>query len=290
MIDFGTKAASEVVLFTWEPELATADAIATIAIAAISPATITISDETATDSAVTFRAAGGATGEIAYISLSTETDAGDTITDVGRLVIVAHSPGEIITAGELRAELRDCADADSVLLNLITDAREFVEAETGRATIAREVVQVMDAWPGGELNEWWDGVRDGAISADAPNFVELNIRPAISITTIETLNESGVAATWANSNYVLDNLGDVHRIVLKPGSSWPIVGLPAGGIRITYQAGYADPSLVPGMFKRAVRQIASHWYENRELASADAANKIPMMAAHIIKNLKERRL
>lgn len=291
MLDWGTKAAGEIIVVRWQPTLATGDELESFTCVALAPATTLVDDTSYSATEGTATISGGAVEEIAYFQLEGTTASGETLQEVGRLTIVDEAIGDVVTPGELRGELRDCMDADEVLADLIATAREYVETETGSISLAREVVVVLDGWPTGNVSGWWDGVREGPIGGgDAPNWIELPRMPALSITSVETLDSNGQPTTWAAGNYYLDNRSDTHRLILKPGASWPVPGVPAAGIIITYQAGYDDPAKVPQMFKRCVLQLAAHWYENRELASADATNRVHFMARELLEKLKVRRL
>lgn len=204
-------------------------------------------------------------------------------------ILITGPASEPVTAAELRAHLRDVPDADSVLEELITDAREYVEEATGLAMISQDRQLTLDAWPfgqGGDGLGWWDGVKDGALIGTAARFVELPRAPLISITSITTYDEARNATVWAAGNYYADTGNRPGRLLLKSGATWPIPTASGAGIVIAYKAGHEDAAAVPGHLKRAIKLIAAHWYENRELVDYDGPSKVPMQADRIIRKAR----
>lgn len=209
---------------------------------------------------------------------------------MGDILITAPTE-EPVSVAELRAHLRDPADADSVLTRLIKAAREYVEEATGLALISQTRELTLDAWPGGgDGLGWWDGVQDGAIIGRAPRYVELPRGPLISITSVKTYDTGNNATTWEAGNYFADTGTRPGRLALLDGAVWPVPTRAAAGIVIRYVAGYANAAAVPNALALAILQIAAHWYENRELASLDAVNKVPMQAERILTKFRTVRL
>lgn len=201
-------------------------------------------------------------------------------------ILITGPASEPVTADELRAHLRDVADADSVLEELITSAREYVEDATGLAMISQDRQITLDGWPlgtGGDGLGWWDGVRDGALIGTAPRYLEIPRAPLISITSVTTYDTADVGTVWGSTNYLVDTGTRPGRLALNSGAVWPVPTRPVAGIVILYKAGHANAAAVPSKFKTAIKQIAGHWYENRELMDYDGASKLPMQAERIIR-------
>lgn len=209
---------------------------------------------------------------------------------MGDILITAPTE-EPVSVAELRAHLRDPADADSVLTRLIKAAREYVEEATGLALISQTRELTLDVWPGGgDGLGWWDGVQEGAIIGRAPRYVELPRGPLISITSVLTYDTGNNATTWEAGNYFADTGTRPGRLALLDGAVWPVPTRAASGIVIRYVAGYANAAAVPNALALAILQIAAHWYENRELTAIDAVNKVPMQAERILTKFRTVRL
>lgn len=206
-------------------------------------------------------------------------------------VLISGPAEEPVSVAELRSYLRDPADADSVLTRLIKAAREYVEEATGLIMVSQTRELTLDAWPGGgDGLGWWDGVQEGALIGRAPRYVELPRGPLISITSVKTYDTGNNAATWEAGNYFADTGNRPGRLALLDGAVWPVPTRAASGIVIRYVAGHANAAAVPNALCMAILQIAAHWYENRELASLDAVNKVPMQAGRILSKFRVAKL
>jgi len=80
---------------------------------------------------------------------------------------------------------------------------------------------------------------------------------------------------------------DINRL---PGAVWPMMARPTAGATVQYQAGHATIAAIPSAYKLAIMQLAAHWYENRELASLDPSQRVPMQAERIISKFRLVRL
>lgn len=157
-----------------------------------------------------------------------------------RLKVLTPPAEDPVDFATLKRHIKADGDTDN---NIIKDqmhaARELVEDHTGLTMINTTFQMIMDCWPVGERNdEWWDGVREGAITELEARTIELPTAPLISVTHIKTYDEAGVATTFAPSNYFVDSSGRKPRIGLKSSASWPIPGRTLAGIEIEFVAGY----------------------------------------------------
>lgn len=92
--------------------------------------------------------------------------------------------------------------------------------------------------------------------------IELPRSPLLSITTVESkenLEDSFVAVDSAD--YTLES--DRSPARLTWADSMPKY------IRVTYQAGYANPNAIPSETKLTILQIVTHYFENRGDTHAD---------------------
>lgn len=203
--------------------------------------------------------------------------------------LITPPASEPVTAAELRAWLRGVPDEDDVLEELIKAAREFVEQSTNRALMQQTRRFTMDRWPVHHASMGdWDGVREGAVAAATPKAIDLPIGPLISIDEVRTFADDGTPSIVPASIYFADTArDDVGGIALNGGNSWPVPGRQVNGIEIDYVAGYGESaSDVPSPLKLAIKQMAAHYYENREAVGEMSLSEAPKGAASIIKKYR----
>jgi len=124
---------------------------------------------------------------------------------------------EPITVSEVKDHLRiTTADFDTILGELITAAREYVEKITGRALVQRTLEAQYKDWH---------------------NF-DLPYPPVISVDSIEYTDTDGNTSTVDASIYSV--VSDASKIILGYGQSWPTATLHPDEypVKVTYKAGY----------------------------------------------------
>lgn len=170
-------------------------------------------------------------------------------------------------------------DDDTLLTDLIEQARQEIEDATGIAMITQTWTMTLDAWPPGR-EPWWDGVREGVISMlsqrGSSGSVMLPRYPLQSITSVTVYDEaSNSTAVTVATVFDVDSQQIPGRITLKVGQTWPIALRANNAIQIVYVAGYGDASSdVPAPIIRAVRDMAAYMYEHRgECTAGDAYAK-----------------
>ncbi|MDZ7824508.1 MAG: head-tail connector protein [Ahrensia sp.] len=170
-----------------------------------------------------------------------------------------------VTAAELRSWLRDVADNDATLDELISAASETFERETGRAVMEQGRRMMLDNWPVNQaaIGEW-DGNRQSAFAQSAARAIELPVAPLIGVTAITLFNADNQAEVIDPSRYYVDTHSEPGRITMVVGGGIPVSGRAVNGIQIDYRAGYESVALVPMPIKLAIKQLAAHFYENRE--------------------------
>lgn len=177
---------------------------------------------------------------------------------------------EPVSAAELGVHLRLHSDAITAetdyLETLISAARQLVELETGLALITQTWTYTLDRMPSKSTNDdWWDGVREGAIGSDVLDYIELPTHPLQSVTSVTTYDSSDVGTVMSSTLYRVDTRSKPGRVALRSGSVWPLFTRLTDGLEIDYVVGYGDTSAdVPASLRQAVMIIAADWYENRE--------------------------
>ena len=173
----------------------------------------------------------------------------------------------------LHARIDATAD-ESLITNLITGARQWVEQYTARALINQTWQMWIDMWPLVE-EKWWDGVRQGPITGlDRVSYISLPRPPLVSVSSVLKFDNSDNATTWPTSNYYVDTARQPGRLALRMGAVWPMPTRLTNGIMIEYVAGYgSDGTTVPEPIKTAIRQLVAHWYEHRGEATLNAGGR-----------------
>lgn len=198
-------------------------------------------------------------------------------------VIEAAPEVEPVTGDELRSYLRGVTETmlpNNDANDLISEAREMIEENTGLALITQSWTLALDCWPQIGREPWWDGVRDGAVSELTRGHGDVvpPRYPLQGITSVTTYDESDDAtAVVVADTFNVDIYRKPGRMGLKNSATWPTALRNQNAIVIVYVAGYGDAaSDVPAALKRAVKQAAAYLYENRgdSCCVADALSSV----------------
>jgi uncharacterized phiE125 gp8 family phage protein len=153
---------------------------------------------------------------------------------------------EPVSVEELKTFAKiDGSGEDNLLASFIESARQKLEEYLGRAFIEQTMVMFMD---------WW-----------VEKEVYLPRPSLISVTSVETLDESNVATVYAASNYFVITESIPGKIVIKSGISMPTNTVRnTAGFKITYKAGYGTtPNQVPRQIRNSILQLATLRFEKR---------------------------
>lgn len=164
------------------------------------------------------------------------------------LVPIAQPTTEPISIEELKDHLRvDGNDEEMLVASLIAAARVHLEQRLGLAFITQSWTSLLDRWP-----------DSGCVS--------LPIQPLQNVDAIRLLGADDVAEIVDPANYVFDRGQQSARIAPRRGHAWPTPNRVIGGIEIDFTSGFGSmPNDVPEPLRQAVRLLASHWFERREL-------------------------
>ncbi|MGE3487917.1 MAG: head-tail connector protein [Nitrospira sp.] len=171
--------------------------------------------------------------------------------------VITNPVLEPVTMPEMREHLRvEHTEEDTLIDSLIIAAREMCELTTRRSFITQTLRLSLAEWPG-------------------CNYIRLMRPPLQSVVAVRYINEDGMTQTFVSSNYVVDTDGE--RVVLQNNAVWPATTLQAGSpVTVDYVAGYGnEPQYVPERYRQAIRLLAAHWYENREVAAEKQQYEIP---------------
>ena len=210
------------------------------------------------------------------------------------LVQTVAPDSEPITLAEAKAWLRvDAANEDTLILSLITAAREHAETFTRRAFITQQFELSLDTFPG------CTRAINGALRADpryldrrhasdiSPNR-EITLRrpPLVSVESVKYYDSTGALQTLDPASYFVDTRAQPGRIVLNSDYDWPETQSRPNAVIIAYTAGYgADSASVPGRIRTAMRYMVTHWFINRtpvETGLRAAAIDVPHTAEMLL--------
>jgi uncharacterized phiE125 gp8 family phage protein len=192
-------------------------------------------------------------------------------------------PGdEPVSLDLAKAHLRvDIDDEDELIAHQVATAREYVEAQTGRALMTQTWKLWLDRFPRMDRVEFWPWASQvlGAILLPRP--------PVQSVTSIVWHGSDGSTHTVDPTTYVFDNKHAIPRVVTAFNSSWPDTTPLASidGVEVTLVAGAVDRAHVPHMAIQAILLMLGHWYMNREEVVVDLrvkAIEVPKAAADLI--------
>lgn len=162
------------------------------------------------------------------------------------LKLITSPTSGAITLAEAKLHLRVTHSAEDNLINgLIIAASELCQNETG--------ILIMP--------QVWEKTLD-----NFPDAIELPVAPVNSIVTIKYIDTAGVEQTLSGASYTLDNASNTRSAWLVPASgySWPSTYSGINGVKVRFNAGYADAASTPQALKQWMLLQIGHWFANRE--------------------------
>lgn len=195
---------------------------------------------------------------------------------------------EPVTLAEAKTQCRvyaEWTDDDALLNRLISTARILAEVELSESLISTGWDLYLDAWPGGLSGGYFNrairqmGPGPGWLPSSSNGGVITFPRgPLLAVSQVEYLDGSGTLQVLDPSTYRVST-GKVGRIQPRQGMTWPLLGVEADAIRISYTAGYgADASTVPSNIKSGILLAVGSFYANR----GDEAFELPRAARDVI--------
>ena len=194
---------------------------------------------------------------------------------------------------KLFAKISDTAE-DTQLDDFIDAAIDHFEQTTGLALIEQTWRLTLDRLPtlAGATEPWWDGIKQGALSELTParSWIEIPTAPLISVTSFSAFQMDNTSTLF--TEFYSDTDGRPGRVLLNSGAVWPVATRNAMKYQIVYKAGFGTAAdNVPADIKICVKQLALHFYENRELMTFDtAAVKVPLQCERIMTRRKLKRI
>lgn len=173
---------------------------------------------------------------------------------------------EPVSLEEMKAFARISGAGDEALLQeMIGAARVWCENFTRRVFV-RQV---------------WDLTL---FEPPAGRVIELPKAPLSEVLAMHFEYDGGQSDLWPSDHVVVHDDVVPGRIVLREAASWPFIFCGEGQLRVTYAAGYGEGGAdVPETIRLAIKQIALHWYEQREPSLPGALiGRLPLMAEALL--------
>lgn len=155
-----------------------------------------------------------------------------------------------INLADLKDHLRlTSSDEDGLLAFYADAASRLFEIKTRRVLIQRTFRLEQPDFPG-ILDE---------------RGIELPFAPVSAVSSVQYYETDGTLTTWGSSNYYLDTVRLLPRVVLAPDKTYPTVDDDRpNGVQVNFTAGYgATYAAVPEPMRWAVMLIAAHMFTNR---------------------------
>jgi uncharacterized phiE125 gp8 family phage protein len=169
---------------------------------------------------------------------------------------------EPLSLSEAKAHLRvDVADEDALITALISAARQYIEARTGRMLPQRNFVVELDGFP-----------------VNGEDIV-LPFPPVTAVSALSYFDTLGATQTLSVGTGYRLGLGlHIPRIRLPvTQTEWADTANVSDAVSISLTGGYANAAAVPEVAKQAMRLLIGHYYENREaVLSGGGGNAIAL--------------
>ncbi len=171
------------------------------------------------------------------------------------LKLITPPSSEPISVADMKTQLQvdsTFTDDDALIADMISSAREEIEAITGRAIMPQQWLLATDWWP---VYRWWDYAPSRSDYDALGNYNFMGWRwnqsqtisiprpPLISINSVTYVPQAGGAAQAIDLTTIqIDAISEPGRILPAVGSYWPIASPQANSVQITFTAGYVEQS------------------------------------------------
>jgi hypothetical protein len=175
------------------------------------------------------------------------------------------------TKNYLRIDSGDTTQ-DSIILDMITAARQRCERIIDRALVSQAWRMTMDTWPSDSPIRWprflvddWPFGSSGGFDGTTNGVIRLPRSPLISVDSITYIDIGGNTQTWNSSNYNVDTDAEPGRITLVYNQVFPVILPRADAITVSFTAGYGTTAdTVPLEIRDRLRSCVAYMFENRE--------------------------
>jgi uncharacterized phiE125 gp8 family phage protein len=167
-----------------------------------------------------------------------------------------------VSQSVIKAHLRvSHSDDDSLIESLQFASQDTIQRLTRRSLMLQTITLKLDKFP-----------------SDA---IELPRPPAVSVTSIQYVDEDGATQTWASANYDVDVSSYPARITPAYNSgtlqTFPDVRLDTpNSVTVVYTCGESSSGDLPDGLVLAHKMLVGHFYENREATGFNNIGELPL--------------
>jgi uncharacterized phiE125 gp8 family phage protein len=181
------------------------------------------------------------------------------------LLPVTPPATEALTLAEAKSHLRITGDdEDTLILGLISAAREWFERQTYRQLVTATWDLVLDALPSGS----------GAI--------RIPRAPLQSVASVKYYDEAGVLQTVPATDYVVTISEEPGLIRCGQSLVWPTAATRPDAVTVRFTAGYGAAAAVPQLVRSALKLMIGSLFEHREEMVDRQITALPLGAQRII--------
>lgn len=159
----------------------------------------------------------------------------------------------------------DYDEVDDQLTALIESATDTIEGPTSTGVAF--------------VTQTWRATMDRL-----PSTFSIPLGPIQSITSITYVDQAGETVTVDPDTYHTDF--DRHPALVAFYSAPPVAACVPGSVKVTFVAGYGDPSDTPAKARHAVRLLVGEWFKNREASSEANLSEPPIGVTRILNQIR----
>jgi len=193
--------------------------------------------------------------------------------------IVTAPTSEPITLLQASDHLRvDSTEDQSYIKDLISVAREYFDAVTGRSSAITTYIATACTWE----DLFCPNRLDGDTAKYNGYTIPLYRSPLLSVDSVKYYDAATETLTTMSANdYRVFTSAELGRIQLKdsPPSTFDRID----AIQITFKAG---SDCAPAMSKHAIKMLVANYYEQRMPVSFASVNEIPYTLKSLIESQK----
>ena len=177
---------------------------------------------------------------------------------------------DLISINEIKNQLRIAntdSTHDTMLAVCQSAATEMAKNYLQRSLINRTLTLFLDNVPyADDIFPDVEGITTGPYLTYRKREIKLPFSPLGSVSHVKTYDDDDTATTLAASKYYVDTAGDMGRVVLRTGETWPDMLRVANALEIKYVAGYgANSGTVPDPIRQGALIMAAHLFENPDM-------------------------
>lgn len=140
-----------------------------------------------------------------------------------RTIQTTPPTAEPISLAQAKRQLRvDGTDDDTLITQLISVARDYIEAACCQQLVTATFTQYLDGFPD-------------------EHDIDLTFPPVSGVNWIKYIDTSGTTQTLSASTYALSNVRKPGEVHLAYNQFWPTTRLIEESVQVQYTAGYATP-------------------------------------------------